>query len=237
MNNHSEIALPRADTAHSPEATAFLVSVYAWMFAGLSVTTAAAWTVMGSPAIIGALFRNQVLLFGLLIGEVVLVMVISAAINRISAGTATALFLLYSAVNGVTLPVILLAYTGASVLQAFLSAACLFASMSIYGYATKRDLSAWRSLLTVALIALIVTSIINLFLGSNRLDFIISLAGVVVFLGLTAYDTQKILRLGTRTEGMDASVMRKSTIIGALALYLDFINLFLFLLRIMGRRK
>ena len=235
MERYPDVALPTTDSAHSVEAAGFLTTVYMWMFAGLALTTVVAWTVVETPYL--DFVFNRTIFYGLLIGELLLVVVLSAAIGKISSSVATGLFLLYSALNGLTLSIILLVYTGESIMMAFLSAGCLFGTMSIYGYATKRDLTGWGSILFVGLIAVIICTIINLLLGSDRFTFIISIVGVVVFLGLTAYDTQKILKIGAQTAGGDAGLLRKAAIMGALALYLDFINLFLYMLRFMGKRK
>ncbi len=238
MNDFNEIGLPRAETAlHSQEATKFLASVYVWMFAGLGLTSIIAWYVAATPRIFYAIANNTILFWGLFIVELGLVVVISAAINRISATAATLLFLLYSAVNGATFSFIFMVYADQSIIMAFVAATCLFATLSLYGYATRRDLTSWGNLLLVGLIALIVCSVINIFVGSSGFDFILSLIGIVIFLGLTAYDTQKILRLGANLHTQGSEAVRKGAILGALALYLDFINLFLYLLRIFGRRK
>ena len=238
MYEQSEIAMPQSNTTlHGAEATSFLVTVYMWMFAGLLLTAAVAWYVASSPSIYMAIAGSKFLFWGLIIAELGLVVVLSAGINKISGGLATLLFMTYSAVNGATLSFILLVYSGESIAMAFLSAACLFGTMSIYGYVTRRDLTAWGNLLFIGLIAVVVCSLINLFIGSSAFDFMISIVGVVVFLGLTAYDTQKILRHGSAVNSFGPEAMRKVAIIGALALYLDFINLFLYMLRFMGRKK
>lgn len=233
----SQIALPSSTALHTREATKFLATVYVWMFIGLALTSAVAWFVASTPGILYAILDSPFILWGLLILELLLVIVLSAAINKISAGVATFLFLLYSAVNGATLSFILLVYTGESVFMAFVAATCLFATLSFYGYVTGRDLTSLGSLLTVGLIALIICGVINMFVGSNGFGYLISLVGIVVFLGLTAYDTQKILRVGERLKDQGYDAVKKAAILGALALYLDFINLFLYLLRIFGKRR
>lgn len=237
MSGQNRVAMPEADIIYPQVATRFLAGVYLWMFIGLAITAVAAGVVASTPSLVEAILLNTILFWGLIIAEFVLVLAISAGINRISAGTATLLFLIYSVINGLTLSVILLVFTGESILQAFVGAGCLFAAMSIYGYATKRDLTSLGGLLFVGLIAIIVASLINLFLHSEAFDYVISIAGVLIFLGLTAYDTQKILRFGASASGGDSQMLRKVTIVGALQLYLDFINLFLFLLRLFGRRR
>lgn len=233
-----ENILPRSGYAHSAEATAFLSTVYGWMFLGLSITATAAWAVATFPVLTAAIAGNQTVYLVLLLAEVALVFVISGAIRSLSAGAATGLFLLYSVLNGATLSLILQAYTGLSVLMAFLSAACLFGTMSLYGYVTRRDLASWRSLLTVGLIAIIVCMLLNAFLfRSSAFDFVLSIVGIVVFLGLTAYRTQQVLRLGSQTANLPGAWIRKGAIVGALALYIDFINIFLYMLRFMGQRR
>lgn len=230
-------AVPSVGATHSQQAVAFLTNVYSWMFLGLAITSLTAWTVASSETMIAAIYGNPVLFYGLLIGEVAMVLVISLGINRLSAGVATFLFLLYSAVNGATLAAIFLVYTHQSIIMAFLSATCLFGTMSLYGYFTKRSLMGLGGYLMVGLIAVIICSVINMFLKSSMFDYIVSIVGVVVFLGLTAYDTQKILRIGAQTENVPGDWVRKSAILGALALYLDFINLFLYMLRFMGKSR
>lgn len=222
---------------HGRQATAFLVTVHLWMFLGLAVTTVAAWMVVSSMSLTMYLLMNRGVFLGLLIAEVVLVMALNPVARRLPAIWATSVFLLYSALNGVTLSMITMVYAKESIVMAFLSAACLFGTMSLYGYVTKRDLTSLGSLMTVGLIALLVCMVINMFLGSPLFSYAISLIGVVVFLGLTAHDTQMILRLGQEFSTIHSDGARKAAILGALKLYLDFINLFLFLLRVFGKRK
>lgn len=233
----SDIALPASDALYSRDATSFLTTVYSWMFLGLGLTSMVAWVVSGSESVHRMLFGSPAVFYGFLIAEILLVVVLSAAINRISAGLATFLFLLYAVINGITLSLVFLIYTSASITMAFVSATCLFGTMSLYGYITKRDLTSWGSLLLVGLIAVIVCSVINMFLGSSGFGFLISIVGVVIFLGLTAYDTQKILKLGGHSARLDPGSFRKAAILGALALYLDFVNLFLYMLRLFGKRR
>lgn len=227
------IAVPRetASTEH-----AFLASVYAWMSAGLALTAGVALITVSTPALLGLVLGNQIVFFALMAAQLGLVIGVSAAINRISPTTATALFLLYAALTGLTLAVILLAYTGASIASTFFVTAGMFGSMSLYGAVTKRDLSGWGSFLFMGLIGVVIASVVNIFLGSDTLSWVMAMVGVVVFTGLAAYDTQK-LRALARQGFADAGAERKGAIIGALALYLDFINLFLMLLRLFGRRR
>ncbi|EPR40230.1 protein of unknown function UPF0005 [Desulfovibrio sp. X2] len=215
----------------------FMRGVYGWMSAGLMLTAAAAIYTASSPAMIQAIFGNSILLIVLLVAEVGLVFAISGAINRLSATTATGLFLLYSVLNGVTLSSIFLVYSMAAIYKAFLTAGGMFGAMSIYGYVTKKDLSSWGSFLFMGLIGVVIAMVVNMFLRSPGLDFVISGVGVLVFVGLTAYDTQRLRYMAATAPMGDATVMRRGAIMGALQLYLDFINLFLMLLSLFGGRR
>lgn len=210
----------------------FMAAVYRWMTLGLALTALVAWAVAGSEAALGLILGNRVVFFGLILAELGLVFAISAGAARMSAGTAGGLFLVYSALNGATLSVVLLAYTGSSVALAFVSTAATFGTMSVYGTVTRRDLSSWGSFLMMGLIGVVVASVVNVFLRSSMMSFVISCAAVVVFTGLAAYDTQK-LRALARAGGGTATF----AVNGALALYLDFVNLFLALLRLLGGRR
>ncbi len=211
---------------------ALIRQVYAWMGAGLSVTAIMALITLSSPVILNAIVGNRLLFFGLMIGELALVFTLSGAINRLSAATATLIFIAYSALNGVTLSVVALVYTANSITSTFVVTAGMFGAMSIFGYSTKRDLTSWGSFLFMGLIGVVIASVVNIFVGSSAVSGIISAIGVVVFTGLTAYDTWKIKEMAAHgTEG------RKPAILGALTLYLDFINLFLMLLRFTGNRR
>jgi FtsH-binding integral membrane protein len=213
----------------------FFNAVYAWMAAGLALTAVVAWWVSTQPDIMAQVFRGPVLI-GLFIAQLVLVFTISAATERLSAAAATGLFMLYSGLNGLTLSGILLVYTGATVASAFVVTAGMFGAMSVYGFVTKRDLSGMGSILFMALIGLILASVVSLFWRNDVLTTIINYAGVVIFAGLTAYDTQSLRHIAVATANDPARAMRYS-VNGALKLYLDFLNLFLFLLRIMGGRR
>jgi len=214
----------------------FVRGVFAWMFIGLALTGVVALYTAGSPTLIRAIFGNKLVFYGLIFGELGLVIAISGAINRLSAGTATWLFLLYSALNGVTLASIFLVYTGGSIAATFFVSATTFGAMSLYGYATQKDLTSWGSFLFMGLIGVVIASVVNIFLNSPLVAWVASVCGVLVFVGLTAYDTQKIKKLGA-AGFTDESTRRKATILGALTLYLDFINLFLMLLNLFGRRR
>ncbi|MBW1955942.1 MAG: Bax inhibitor-1/YccA family protein [Deltaproteobacteria bacterium] len=216
----------------------FVRSVYNWMAVGLTLTGAIAYGVAGSPSMIRLIFGNQILFFGLIIAELGLVFYLSARIQRLQAGTATALFVLYAGLNGVTLSFIFLVYTKTSIASTFFICAGTFVAASIYGMSTKRDLTSMGSFMAMGLIGIIIASVVNLFFRSTGMQMIISYIGVIVFVGLTAYDTQKLKGMAmTQPAGLDAGVVRKGAILGALSLYLDFINLFLMLLRILGNRE
>jgi FtsH-binding integral membrane protein len=207
----------------------FIRSVYAWMFGGLLLTAFAAVWVVSSPAMQQLVFGTP-LRWVLLIAEFGLVVVLSAALKRLSPAAAASMFLVFSLINGLTLSVIFFAYTQATIFQAFVTAAGMFGAMSVYGMVTKRDLTSWGSFFFMGLIGLVIASIVNVFIHSSALGFMVSVLGVLVFVGLTAWDTQKLKSYATVTGPMQENL----AIIGALALYLDFINLFLMLLRLFG---
>ena len=209
-----------------------MMGVYRWMTLGLAVTAVIAYSVATSEAALRLVIGNRFVFFGLIIAEFGLVLALSAAANRLSMATAGGLFLLYSALNGATLSVVLLAYTGSSVATAFVTTAGTFGAMSVYATVTRRDLSSWGTFLFMGLVGVVIASLVNLFLQSGLMSFVISCVSVVVFTGLTAYDTQK-LRALARSGGGSAAM----SVNGALALYLDFVNLFLALLRLFGRRR
>jgi len=217
------------------EERTFIGKVYRWMGIGLFLTAITAYFVASSESMVNMLASNSILFFGLLIAEFGLVIYLSARIQKMSAETATAAFIIYSVLNGITLSLLLLVYTGASVASTFFTTALTFSAMSAYGYFTKRDLTTMGSYLQMGLIGLIIASVINIFWANGTMYWIISYVGVLLFVGLTAYDTQKIKKMGTMVEGVQ--VTQKMAIMGALTLYLDFINLFLMLLRILGDRK
>lgn len=212
----------------------FISKVYMWMGLGLLITAIAAYFVVASDFVY-TIAGNRILFWGFLIAEFGVVIFLSARIHKISAEAATATFLVYAILNGITLSLIFLVYTGASIASTFGITALTFATMSAYGYFTKRDLTSMRSYLMMGLVGLIIASIVNMFWANDTMYWIISYAGVLLFVGLTAYDTQSIKKLGGVVEGVQT--IQKAAIIGALKLYLDFINLFLFLLRILGGRK
>jgi len=218
------------------ETSQFLPKVHGWMTAGLALTAIVAALTLSSPQFMNLIFGNKLIFYGLIFGELGLVIALSAAINKISSTTATLLFLGYSALNGVTFASIFLLYTSSSIASTFFVAAGTFAAMSIFGTVTKRDLTSWGSFFFMGLVGIIIASVVNIFLQNEMIYWIISYVGVFVFVGLTAYDTQKLKRIGE--AGFDNEESRKkASILGALTLYLDFINLFLMLLRVMGNRR
>jgi uncharacterized protein len=212
----------------------FFNVVYAWMAAGLALTAVVAWWVSTRPDIM-LMVRGPGLII-LVIAQLALVWTISAAVNKLSAPVATVLFMLYSALNGLTLSIIFLLYTRATLGSTFLVTAGTFGAMSVYGMVTKRDLTRFGSLLFMALIGLVLASLVNIFLRSPAFYWVITYAGVLIFVGLTAYDTQRLKLIAVETADAPEMAARLA-INGALALYLDFINLFLLLLRIMGDRR
>ena len=216
------------------EVRPLLRSVYLWMTLGLLLTAVVAFAVADYAP---HLLQNVLLVWGILIAQLILVVVLAAAIWRLSFGAAALIFVLYAALTGFSLSGIVLYYSLGTLTQAFLSTAALFGVMSIVGLTTKADLSKLGTYLIIGLVGVIIAMFINFFLRSSAFDFIISIVGVIIFTGLTAYDTQKIARLAAdpRIEGEGSQLAGKLSILGALMLYLDFLNLFLFLLRIFGR--
>ena len=216
----------------------FIRSVYNWMAIGLALTGFIAYYVANTPALKNLILGNQILFFGLIIAELALVFTISARVHRMQASTATAMFVLYSALNGATLSFIFVYYTRASIASTFFVCAATFIACSIYGWTTKRDLTSMGGFLMMGLIGIIIASLVNLFIRSSAMHMIISYIGVLVFVGLTAYDTQNLKAMAvSQPSDVGASAIRKGAILGALKLYLDFINLFLMLLRILGNRE
>ncbi|MGL4723317.1 MAG: Bax inhibitor-1/YccA family protein [Scandinavium sp.] len=215
----------------------YMAQVYGWMTCGLLLTAFVAWFAANTPAVMMFVFSSKITFFGLIIAQLALVFVLSGMVQRLSAGVATTLFMLYSALTGLTLSSIFLAYTYSSIASTFIVTAGMFGAMSLYGYTTKRDLTGMGKMLFMALIGIVLASLVNIWLKSTPLMWAVTYIGVVVFVGLTAYDTQKLKRIGEQIDTRDSSNLRKYAILGALTLYLDFINLFLMLLRIMGNRR
>ncbi|HDW3128167.1 TPA: Bax inhibitor-1/YccA family protein [Yersinia enterocolitica] len=216
---------------------AYMAQVYGWMTCGLLLTAVVAWYAANTPAVMNFIFSSQITFFGLIIVQLGLVFVISGMVNRLSGSMATSLFMLYSALTGLTLSSILIMYTGASIASTFIICAGMFGAMSVYGYTTKRDLSGMGSMLFMGLIGIVLASIVNIWLKSPALMWAVTYIGVLVFVGLTAYDTQKLKNMGAQLDSNDRDNFRKYSIVGALTLYLDFINLFLMLLRFFGNRR
>jgi len=214
-----------------------MAQVYGWMTVGLLLTAFVAWYAANSAAVMELLFTNRIFLIGLVIAQLALVIVLSAMIQKLSAGVTTMLFMLYSALTGLTLSSIFIVYTAASIASTFVVTAGMFGAMSLYGYTTKRDLSGFGNMLFMALIGIVIASLVNFWLKSEALMWVVTYIGVIVFVGLTAYDTQKLKNMGEQIDTRDTSNLRKYSILGALTLYLDFINLFLMLLRIFGNRR
>lgn len=209
--------------------------VYIWMVFGMLVTAGVAFVTASSPLLID-LALNPIILLIAVLAEFGLVIGISRGLNRLSSGVATMLFLVYAALNGFTLSIVLLVFTTASVFWAFVSTAALFGAMSVIGYTTKVDLSKMGTYLMMGVLGLIIAMVINLFVNSGPLDTLISIVGVLIFTALTAFDTQRIGRMASKMS-MDGENETKFGIMGALQLYLDFINMFLYLLRLTGRRR
>nr|WP_229376765.1 Bax inhibitor-1/YccA family protein [Fibrella aquatilis] len=209
--------------------------VYGWMSIALLITAVVSIYTASSETLLTMIFSNRLVFYGLLIGEVLMVMGLSAAINKLTPTAATALFIAYAALNGLTMAVIFLLYTGSSIASTFFITAGTFGAMSAYGYFTKTDLSSWGNLLFMGLIGLIIASVVNIFLHSETVYWITSFVGVLIFTGLTAYDTQRIKAM--ITLGLTPQEERKGAIMGALRLYLDFVNMFLYLLRFFGNRR
>lgn len=215
----------------------FFAQVYGWMAAGLALTGGVSLLVASSPELVHLIFGNRIMFFALIIAELALVGFLSARALSWSRAAVQASFLGYAVLNGLTLSVIFLVYTAGSIASTFFTASLMFGVMSAYGYYTRTDLSSWGKLLSMALIGLVIAMVVNLFWHNGTLGLIVSLIGVVLFTALAAYDTQKLKQVAFIgiTEGEETS--HKASILGALTLYLDFVNLFLFLLRFFGQRK
>jgi uncharacterized protein len=214
--------------------SAFLWKVYGWMAIGLGLTAVVAFAVAGSPDLLRVLVGNRLVFFALIIAELGLVFFLSARADRLAPGTAAGLFALYSALNGVTLSVILIAYTGESVTMTFVVTAGMFGALALFGSTTKRSLAGFGQFFMMGLIGLILASVLGMFWHNDALQFLISVVGVIVFTGLTAYDAQRLKQMALALpDGQIGSY----AVVGALSLYLDFINLFLMLLRFTGSRR
>jgi uncharacterized protein len=212
----------------------FLRGVYGWMCGGLAVTAMSAWLVASSPVLTGAIFGNRVLFWILALAQLGIVFTLSARVDRMAPRTASLLFVAYSALTGVTLSAILLVFTGESVFATFAVTAGMFGTLALYGTVTRRSLSGLGQFLFMGLVGLVLASIVGIFWHNDGFQFLISFIGVILFAGLTVYDAQRLKSLAFATSTGPTS---GATIVGALALYLDFINLFLFLLRFLGNRR
>ena len=229
-------SLRNKDFAMSTAFPALMRKVFVWMTLALAITGLTAYGVATSPTILSLIFSSKVTFFGLIIAEFALVFAISGAINRLSLSTATMLFILYSVINGATLSSIFFAFSVATIGKVFFITAGTFGAMALVGYTTKPALTSMGKLLFMALLGIIIASVVNMFVASSGLDLILSYVGVLVFVGLTAYDTQKIKQMCQAAPDAGESA-QKLALIGALSLYLDFINLFLYLLRIFGNNR
>ncbi len=234
MFNTSQ-SLPQSAAQPRVEIRPLLRQVYMWMTLGLLTTTAISVAVYHVPALL-ELVLNPAVFIGAVIGELALVFALSMAIRRLSTTAAAAMFFVYAALNGFTLSIIFLGYELGSIFLAFGTTVILFFVMTMIGLTTSVDLTKYSTYFMMALIGLVIAMVVNMFVGSGPLDYIISFAGVVIFTALTAYDTQKLHRMASdpSIQGQEASLLTKLSVLGALTLYLDFINLFLFLLRLLG---
>lgn len=221
--------------AGNPALISFFNAVYAWMASGLAITAIVAWWLSNNLATLQK-FMSGGAMIGIFIAQIVLVVTIASAVNKLNAAVATVLFLIYAALNGITMSFIFLVYTKSSIAATFLSCAVMFGAMSVYGMVTKRDLTSMGRFLFMGLIGIVVASVINIFTHSQMLEWLISFVGVIVFVGLTAYDTQRLRELAISLQG-DAAMSARIAVSGALMLYLDFINLFIFLLQFMGKQR
>jgi FtsH-binding integral membrane protein len=222
--------------AVAAEQQRFMVRVYNWMTAGLAITGFMAFYVSSNETIMNIIFGNRIIAIVLMIAQIGLVFWLASRVMQMSVSQATGVFMLYAGLTGITFSFIFVVYTSASITSTFLVTAGTFGAMSLYGYTTKKDLTSWGSFLFMGLIGIIIASVVNIFMQSSMMHMIITYAGVLIFVGLTAYDTQKIKEMNILgNEGTDEDT--KEAIRGALTLYLDFINLFLMLLRLMGDRR
>ena len=223
-----------------PLAKTFMSGVFMWMFLALGITAVTAWLFASSQELITLLYKPEggmsITGWIVMLAPLGLVLWMSAGFQRMSASAMVLIFILFSVLLGASLSSIFLIYTGASIVKTFVITAGMFGTMAVVGYTTKTDLTKFGSLMFMGLIGIIIASVVNMFMRSGTMDYIISFIGVLVFTGLTAYDVQKLKRIGSNVE-LESEGARKLTIMGALTLYLDFINLFLFLLRFFGNRK
>lgn len=242
QSNFNDYTVIDSQTQSRPLAKTFMSNVFMWMFVALSVSAVMAFLFATNASLMGYLVTEtglSIIGWIVLFAPLAFVMIMSFGLHRLSAPAMVGLFLLYAAVNGISFSFILLVYTSASVIGCFAAAAGMFGVMAILGYTTKQDLTGFGRIMIMGVIGIIIASIINFFLGSSGLDYIISFVGVAVFTGLTAYDVQKLkhIGMGVEQEGVGTVGAKKMAIFGALTLYLDFILLFQFLLRLFGDRR
>jgi FtsH-binding integral membrane protein len=219
--------------ASAERVTAFLRAVYAWMFVGLAITAAIAAVIVSTPVFVQTVASNRWLFVGALVAELGVVFYLSARVQKLTPNAATILFLLYAALNGVTLSVLTLAYSGSSIATTFAVTAGMFGALAVFGSTTKRSLAGAGQFLYMGLIGLVLASLLSLFWHNDALEFLISVVGVIVFTGLTAWDAQRLKQMAAGPQAVSGSY----AIMGALSLYLNFINLFLILLRFQGGRR
>lgn len=235
--DQQQMPMPLSEAELSQTFIAAMQKVYTWMALGLLTTAVSAIAVINVPALANIIF-NPIVLIGLIVVELVLVFSIGRAAMKVSAERGLTLFFVYALVNGLTLSIIFFAYDLGTIWLAFGSTAVLFGVMSVIGYTTKEDLSGWGGFLMMGLVGLIVASIANMFFANSALDWIITYAGILIFLGLTVYDTNRIKKMTYAALATgQTDVVARMGVIGALHLYLDFINLFLYILRLLGRRR
>ncbi len=240
MNRYQNDLFVGNKTTAIPVAKTFIAGVFGWMFLALGITAITSWLFASSPELMASLYNAQggMTLLGwiVMLAPIGFVIWLSAGFNRMSASSMVLVFVAYSILMGMSLSFIFLAYTGTSIATTFMITAVMFGVMAFLGYTTKTDLTRFGSIMMMGLIGIIIASVVNMFLHSSGMDYIISFLGVLIFTGLSAYDVQKLKRIGAgMVEGAENT--RKMTIMGALTLYLDFINLFLFLLRFFGNRR
>ena len=237
--NYDELDYQSVTTREAEVSAAFpalMRKVYVWMTFALAITGITAYLVATNETLLTLIYSYQAVMWVLIIAELAIVIGVTAAINKLSLPVATLLFVVYSVLNGALFSSIFLVYTMASIAKVFFITAGTFGAMSLYGYTTKSDLTSWGKILIMGVLGLIIATVVNIFLKSSGLEMIISYAGVLIFVGLTAYDTQKIKQMCLQAPDA-GETMQKYALLGALSLYLDFINLFIYLLRIFGRRE
>lgn len=241
-NNYSDYTVLSGDSRKGAVSKTFMASVFMWMFTALAVSAIMAYLFASSPYLLSFLFSETgMTMFGWIVmfAPLGFVLLMSFGYHKLSPPALTGVFLLYAAVNGISLSFILLTYTTGSIVGCFAAAAVMFGIMAVLGYTTNQDLTNFGRLMMMGLIGIIVASLINMFLGSERMDYIISIIGVAVFTGLTAYDVQKLknIGMGVEQDGLPAVDVKKASVFGALSLYLDFIMIFVYLLRLFGGRR